>query len=78
MALSAMELQLGVFRFSLTNKQNKTLHALRQLTHVYLHARMTGDAGDIGTWQITVILIMEKTEYLPIGAPCREGKGAYS
>ena len=70
MASSAKELQLGylVYCRQHTRKQmqSKCFHNLRApcgVTRVYLHAQTAVDAGDIRTWQMTVILIREKPEY---------------
>ena len=38
----------------------RSLRTMRCFMHVYLHAHTTVDAGDICSWQTTVILIMEK------------------
>ena len=46
--------------------QNKmrpwSLHAVCHFTHVYFCAQTAADVGDIGTWQITIILINEKNK----------------
>ena len=55
MALSAIELQLGVFQFLLTthmetnaNKMHpRSLCSVRHLTRIYLHVQTTADAGDM-------------------------------
>ena len=61
MASLAMGLKVGVFRFY-TQKQTRprSSRAVRHFMHVYLHAQIAVDAGDIHTWRTTVILIQEK------------------
>ena len=66
MALSATERQLVVVRSMLL------------FTHVYLHAQTAGDASDICTWRITVILITGKPEYLLLEPHAQKKKGADS
>ena len=51
---------------------------VRHFTHVYLHAQTAVDAGDIRTWQTTVILITRETRRPPIWSPCRNQDGAGS
>ena len=41
----------------------RSSHAMQHFTPVYLHAQTTADAGDTYTWQIMLILIMEKLKY---------------
>ena len=87
MASSAIYwLKLGVFGFLPTThaKIDTTqmcpwsLPSMRRFTYVYLHAKTVVDAGDIRTWQTTVILIKGKTQRPPIWAPCRNQDGAGS
>ena len=55
-------------------KQTESMIPARRghLMGVYLHAQTTVDAGDICTWQITLISIAVKNlNTPPIGAPCR-------
>ena len=75
MAPLDMENQLGVFGSlptTETDANKMRLWSLRTcvhslvlcgFSHMYLQARTTVDAGDICTWRITVILIMEKPKH---------------
>ena len=42
--------------------RSRPLRAVQHFTHVYLDAQTAVDAGDIRTWQTTVILITGKPE----------------
>ena len=55
----------------------RSSHIMWHFTRVYLHAKTAVDAGDIHTWQTTVILITGKTQRPPppIPAPCRDKNG---
>ena len=83
MALSVMELQLGVFRFlTTTHAETKaikmhlwSLCTVLCFTHVYLHAQTTVQWC---TWQITVILIAGKTWIPQLESLCLDKNGAGS
>ena len=87
MASSAMGLKLVVFGFFADHTRKNECKAntstvfarrftLRRFTHVYLHAQTAVDAGSIGTWRTTVILITGKPRRPPIWAPCGDQNGA--
>ena len=78
--------KLGVFRFSslptthaktdTKQMRSRSLYTVRCFTCVHLHAQIAVDAGDICTWQTTVILITGKPRIPPIWATCWDENGA--
>ena len=86
MTSSAVGLKLEIVGFLPTThakthtKQMRpwSLRTVQPFTHVYLHTQTAVDAGDIHTWQTTVIFITGKSRRPRIWAPCRNKDGAGS
>ena len=80
MALSAMELQLGIFVFcwphTRKQMQTKCVHDLCVLLGVSRVSIFMLRPQYIRTWQITFILIVGKTQINSIWAPCQNKDGA--